>query len=133
MTHTPDEDMPVVADTDSPQGRYSRFQKTQYVRSRQLLMAVASLPCQHCGRQGMTQAAHSNQSVHGKGRGIKASDIYAAALCAYCHAELDQGKKWDQEQKATVWGDAWRKTVRTLLNEGMWPKNVPVPDIRLMN
>lgn len=110
-----------------------KYPKTEYIRSRQLLMAVASLPCQHCGRHGMTQAAHSNQSIHGKGRGIKASDIYAAALCCYCHAELDQGKKWDQEQKATVWGDAWRKTVRTLLSEGMWPKNVPAPDIRLMH
>jgi hypothetical protein len=110
-----------------------KYPKTEYVRSRQLLMAVASLPCQHCGRHGMTQAAHANESSMGKGRGIKASDIYTAALCCYCHAELDQGKKWSREERATVWGDAWRKTVRTLLSEGMWPKNVPVPDIRRMN
>jgi hypothetical protein len=107
--------------------------KFDYVRSRALLQAVASLPCQHCGRWGMTQAAHSPRHYHGKGRGIKASDIYTAALCCYCHAELDQGKKWSREERATVWGDAWRATVRTLLREGMWPKDVPVPEIRAMN
>lgn len=131
--NTPDDDTNAPADTDSRLGKFSRFQKTQYVRSRQLLQAIAALPCQHCGRHGMTQAAHSNESAHGKGRGIKASDIYAAALCCYCHAELDQGKRWSREERVTVWSDAWRKTVRLLLADGMWPKDVPVPDIRLMH
>jgi hypothetical protein len=52
-----------------------KYPKTEYIRSRQLLMAVASLPCQHCGRHGMTQAAHANEASMGKGRGIKASDV----------------------------------------------------------
>lgn len=41
--------------------------KFPYVRSKPLLKAVATLPCQICGCHG-TQASHSNQSAH-KGSG----------------------------------------------------------------
>lgn len=105
-------------------------QKFEYVRSKKLLRAVASLECQHCGRHGCTQAAHSNWSEHGKGRGIKAGDQFTAALCITCHTNLDSGKDWTREQRQKVWGDAWRRTVRTLLARGKWPMDVPVPDIR---
>jgi len=107
-----------------------RFQKFNYVRSRKLLQAVASIPCQHCGRDGYTQAAHSNQSAHGKGRSIKASDVFTAALCDVCHAALDQGSHMNREQRVTLWGDAWRKTVKTLVSGGLWPLDVEIPDIR---
>lgn len=130
---TQDDAISVPVDSGSPQGRYSRFQKFQYVRSRKLLKAVASLPCQHCGRDGMTQAAHSNEAVHGKGRGIKASDVYTAALCFECHSELDQGKRWTREERQTVWRTAWVKTVTALVKLGMWPMDVPIPDTRRMN
>ena len=63
--------------------------KFNYFRSKNHLKNVADLPCQHCGAEGQTQAAHSNWAKHGKGRGIKASDEYTAALCQACHAELD--------------------------------------------
>ena len=109
------------------------FQKFQYVRSRPLLMAVASLPCQHCGRDGYTQAAHSNQAVHGKGKAIKASDVFTAALCYVCHAALDQGSHLTREQRTGLWHDAWVKTVRALVSGGDWPMNVPIPDIRVFN
>jgi len=107
--------------------------KFSYVRSKKLLRAVASLPCQHCGREGYTQAAHSNQGEHGKGRGIKASDIYTAALCETCHAALDQGSHLSRDQRQDLWGNAWRRTVRTLLASGEWPHDVAVPDIRVIN
>jgi hypothetical protein len=109
------------------------FQKFQYVRSRKLLQAVASLPCQHCNREGYTQAAHSNQSIHGKGRGIKASDVFTAALCDVCHAALDQGSHMTKEQRVTLWSDAHVKTVRELVRRGLWPLNVEIPDIRRLN
>lgn len=105
-------------------------QKFEYVRSKKLLKAVASLECQHCGRHGATQAAHSNQSCHGKARSLKSSDVFTAALCSTCHYELDMGKNWTREKREQVWGDAWRRTVRTLLARGEWPMDVPVPDIR---
>lgn len=107
--------------------------KFAYVRSRKLLQAVASLPCQHCGRHGCTQAAHSNQAAHGKGRSIKASDIYTAALCETCHAALDQGSHMTREQRVTLWAGAWRNTVRSLLASGLWPTEIEIPDIRVMN
>lgn len=107
--------------------------KFDYVRSKKLLRAVASIPCQHCGREGYTQAAHSNWSEHGKGRSIKASDIYTAALCCTCHSALDQGSHLSREQRQDLWGNAWRRTVRTLVSNGEWPQDVAIPDIRVMN
>jgi hypothetical protein len=70
------------------------FPKTLTFRSEAIRRAVVQLPCMHCGTQGYTQAAHTNQN---KGGGIKASDAAIAALCADrpgirgCHAMLDQG------------------------------------------
>jgi hypothetical protein len=60
-------------------------------RNPKLLKAVASLPCQECGKEG-TQAAHANWSWSGKGMGIKAHDMYVAALCPECHYALDQAR-----------------------------------------
>lgn len=105
------------------------YPKFQYIRSKPLLKAVASLPCQHCGAHG-AQASHSNQSSHGKGRSIKASDIYTAALCQRDHHEIDQGHTLTKEQRIELWTNAHIKTVKTLVSRGLWPANVPIPDIR---
>lgn len=102
-------------------------QKFNYVRSKQLLKAVASLECQHCGRHGCTQAAHSNGSEHGKGRGIKSSDVFTAALCETCHAAIDQGSHLTREQRLYIWGNAWRRTVKELVRRGEWPMSVEIP------
>ena len=80
--------------------------KFKYWRSKKHLTNVASLPCQHCGLEGQTQAAHSNLSVHGKGRSIKASDEYTAALCFACHHDLDAGHRLTKEQKQKMFLDA---------------------------
>jgi len=109
------------------------FPKITYVRSKKLLQAVASIECQHCGQHGFTQAAHSNQSSHGKGRSLKASDIFTAALCETCHAALDSGSHLTREQRVTMWGEAHIKTVRELVKRGLWPMDVTIPDIRVMN
>ena len=85
-------------------------QKFQYWRSRKHLQNVATLPCQHCGLDGQTQAAHSNMAVHGKGRGIKASDVFAAALCFACHHDLDAGHSLTKEQKQKMFFDALKST-----------------------
>lgn len=102
--------------------------KFAYVRSKPLLQAARKIPCQHCGAQdGTVCAAHSNQSIHGKGRGIKASDIYIASLCFTCHRELDMGKNWSREERKTIWTAAHQKTVALLNKLGLWPEGVPVP------
>lgn len=111
----------------------SAIAKFDYVRSRPLLDAIKALDCQHCGARGPSDPAHSNQAAHGKGKGIKASDVFAAALCRADHNELDQGSRLSQDERVTLWTNAWRKTVRELLKRGTWPLNVPVPDIRRMN
>jgi len=80
--------------------------KFKYWRSKKHLQNVASLPCQNCGLEGQTQAAHSNLSIHGKGRGIKASDEYTAALCFACHHDLDAGHTLTKEQKQKMFLDS---------------------------
>jgi hypothetical protein len=102
--------------------------KHNYVRSKKLLKLVASLDCQHCGSGHMVQAAHSNMAQHGKGRGIKASDEYTAALCLKCHYEIDQGAKFSREARQTAWMAAHIATVRKLVDSGQWPVDIPIPN-----
>jgi len=98
------------------------------------MAAYREIPCQHCGvADGTVCGAHSNSSSHHKGRGIKADDNKCASLCHKCHAELDQGYSMSREERAGMWDAAHRNTVRTLVQRGLWPLNVPIPDIRQMN
>jgi hypothetical protein len=93
--------------------------KFSYYRSKKHLKNVASLPCQTCGIEGQTQAAHSNWAEHGKGRGIKASDEFTAALCQTCHTELDQGSHLSKEQRRQMWDKAYEKTKERLREQGI--------------
>lgn len=110
--------------------------KRQYVRSRKLLDACREIPCQHCGRdtRGRVCAAHSNWSLHGKGAHIKADDNRVAALCDICHVPiLDQGSKLSKQERIAMWFAAHCKTVRELVRRGLWPLDVPIPDLRAFN
>lgn len=51
--------------------------------------------------------AHSNQIRHGKGKGIKAHDVYTVPACRDCHAELDQGMRFTREEKFSMWDSAY--------------------------
>lgn len=80
----------VVLRLDPPATMCVPLPKFDYVRSPALLKACRELACQHCGKEdGTVVAAHSNQGKHGKGRSVKASDVYVAALCFNCHTVLD--------------------------------------------
>jgi hypothetical protein len=104
------------------------FKKYEYVRSKELLKKVASLDCQICGSGNFVQAAHSNWvDLGGKGRGIKASDEYTAALCMSCHYDIDQGSKWSKDERKLAWKVAHYKTVQLLVHRGEWPVNINVP------
>jgi hypothetical protein len=94
--------------------------KHKYVRSKNLLKMVAELNCQLCGSGQHVQAAHTNWGG-GKGRGIKASDEFTAALCQKCHMELDQGARLNKEQRRMLWQMAYQKTVAKLKGQGKWP------------
>jgi hypothetical protein len=54
---------------------------------------------------------HSNQLIHGKGMGIKASDEFTVPGCMRCHAELDQGKRFNKVQKFEIWNSAHERWV----------------------
>jgi len=81
-----------------------------------LLEAVRSAPCQHCGKaDGTVCAAHSNQSKHGKGIGMKASDAAIAALCASCHYDIDHGIRLSRAERIALWDEAHARTLRWLI------------------
>lgn len=108
--------------------------KFSYVRSKALLVACREIPCQSCGvADGTVVAAHSNQARHGKGRSIKASDVFVASLCGKCHSDLDQGAAMSRDERAGMWDAAHRNTVRELVRRGLWPMNCPIPETRAMN
>ena len=58
------------------------------MRSPKRLAEIRKLPCVRCGNPN-SQAAHSNSSRDGKGRGIKSSDQFTVSLCFKCHAAFD--------------------------------------------
>jgi transcription elongation factor Elf1 len=105
------------------------YLKTKYVRNKRLLEVVASLNCQHCGHY-LSQACHSNWHG-GKGRGIKASDEYVAALCQKCHFEVDQSPRLSKEERQEMWLNAHLKTLHFLLITDQWPRGVPVSNLYL--
>lgn len=56
-------------------------------------------------------ACHSNQLAHGKGKGIKAADEKTVPGCAWCHHELDQGKRLSKEERRAYWDAAYARWV----------------------
>jgi hypothetical protein len=88
-------------------------------RNKAFLRAVASLPCQLCGKEGETQAAHANWSEYGKGMAIKSHDCYSAALCVTCHSNIDQGSKLSYQERKELWEAAWRKTILVLFESSL--------------
>ena len=59
------------------------------MRDAKRLAEIRKLPCVRCGNPH-SQAAHSNSSRYGKGRGIKSSDLFVISLCFKCHAAFDR-------------------------------------------
>lgn len=89
-------------------------------RNPKLLKVCRLLPCQLCGTDdGTVVAAHSNQLLDGKGKGIKAHDYRIAALCFSCHMDIDQGNKLSKEQRREFWEMAHRKTIGELFERGL--------------
>lgn len=105
-----------------------QYLKRQYVRSQKLLKLVAALSCQSCGMDNGVQAAHSNWTEWGgKGKSLKASDEYTAALCLKCHYTIDQGAHLSKDERKDMWLKAHIATVEALGDR--WPPEVPKPSI----
>ena len=78
------------------------------------LNQVRQLPCIRCG-QSPSQAAHSNSSKHGKGRGIKASDQFTIPLCAICHAAFDKFELGTRQESEDMF-EKWLEKTERMLN-----------------
>ena len=83
------------------------------MRDAKRLAAVRKLPCVKCGHPE-SQAAHSNSAKHGKGRGIKASDLFTIPLCFSCHAAFDRFELGNREQSEAMFERWLIKTNRML-------------------
>jgi hypothetical protein len=68
-------------------------------RNKKLTQSAKHEACVNCGADdGTIVWAHSNNSRHGKGMGIKAHDLFGAYLCHQCHADYDSAPNawfWD--------------------------------------
>jgi hypothetical protein len=87
------------------------YGKTKTWRSKEWLAVVHKVPCIHCGSPDV-QAAHYNLS---KGKGIKASDATASALCMTQHMAIDQGKRMARSDRRGYLAYALVATVGQLL------------------
>ena len=79
------------------------------MRDRKRLAAIRKLPCVVCGRSPV-DAAHSNQSAHNKGLGIKASDEFTIPLCRQHHVEYDQFQKMNRSESVDWFAKMLEKT-----------------------
>ena len=104
------------------------FAKFPYWRSPSYLRWVASRPCVACGVEGFSQAAHSNQAKHGKGRGIKASDEFTFPLCGLrfgligCHQQHDLCLDMSKDERDAAEDDYIAKTWAAAEAEGWHDK-----------
>ena len=79
------------------------------MRDRKRLAAIRKLPCVVCGRSPV-DAAHSNQSSHGKGLGLKACDTKTIPLCRNHHVEYDQLQKMNRSESVEWFAKMLEKT-----------------------
>jgi putative hemolysin len=104
--------------------------KAEPVRSEPYRRLVASMDCIHCGKQGRSQHAHTNE---GKGKSLKNDDRDAMPWCADepglqgCHAAFDQyilldGGRAAHVEQGRTWAALTREAIETA---GLWPQNLP--------
>lgn len=86
------------------------------MRSPKRLAEIRKLPCVRCGNPN-SQAAHSNSAKHGKGRGIKSSDLFVIPLCAICHAAFDRFELGNREESEAMFDQWWVRVERMLVME----------------
>lgn len=92
-------------------------------RNRQLLDLAYRIDCtaqiEGLCEGGPGEPMHSNQSRHGKGGALKAHDCFFASGCRACHRELDQGNRFNREEKFEIWQRAHERTLLALFDEGL--------------
>ena len=83
------------------------------MRDNKRLAAIRNLPCIRCGNPD-SQAAHSNSSKHGKGRGVKSSDLFTIPLCFKCHAAFDRFELGNRAESEAMFEQWLERTNRML-------------------
>lgn len=101
---------------------FMKFPKHKPARSEAYRRYVAQFPCDHCGVEGYSQAAHPNT---GKGMGMKADDFSCFPLCAPrfgvpgCHALFDQSALMTKDERRQYENDAIAR-MRARAREDGW-------------
>lgn len=85
------------------------------MRDAKRLAAIRKLPCVRCGNPN-SQAAHSNSAKHGKGRSIKASDLFTVPLCHSCHFQFDTFQLGNRTESEAMF-EKWLVRVNRMLNQ----------------
>jgi hypothetical protein len=85
------------------------------MRDAKRLAAIRKLPCIRCGNPH-SQAAHSNSSRDGKGRGIKADDSKTIPMCHSCHFQFDTFQLGNRAESEAMF-DQWLVRVNRMLNQ----------------
>ena len=85
------------------------------MRSPKRLAEIRKLPCIRCGNPN-SQAAHSNNAKHGKGRGIKSSDAFVIPLCAICHAAFDRFELGNRAESEAMF-EKWLVKTELMMNQ----------------
>lgn len=89
------------------------LESTSMKRNPKRLAAIRKLPCIRCGNPN-SQAAHSNSSRDGKGRGIKADDNKTVCLCHSCHSRFDTFQLGNRAESEAMF-DRWLVRVDRML------------------
>ena len=103
----------------------------QTTRSKRILESARGQKCTVCSpwcnhNTETTVWAHSNMSIHGKGLGRKAHDIFGCYACSECHRWLDEGcHRWldegppTRQEKELVFFEAFSRSLLILIEEGI--------------
>ena len=86
------------------------------MRDSKRLAEIRKLPCVRCGNPH-SQAAHSNSSRDGKGRGIKADDSKTIPLCQSCHHLFDTFQLGNRAESEAMF-EKWLVKTELMMRKG---------------
>ncbi len=102
--------------------------KFTYIRSKKLRDSARGQECTMCipgicnGDPSTTVWAHSNMGIHGKGKGIKATDWAGAFMCSDCHSRYDgraNGSRYSKEEIRDMFWVAMSRSWQILIDMGI--------------
>lgn len=97
----------------------SMFRSPKLLQSARGQDCTVMIPGVCNGNPETVVAAHANWQEYGKGGALKCHDIFHARACSACHAEIDQGKSLDYDEKKFYWQRGFERTLLALCLEGV--------------